>query len=105
MDNTIDAVRRRLEDPNDTGERFFEILGELERLKYFAAGELPDRVYGKDLGFWYYRLFQIDTRAEQIEDFVQDVEENFNEETTDELLDWFFSMELLKGQMIEHVTD
>jgi len=105
MDNTIDAVRRRLENPNDTGDRFFEILMELEQLKYFAAGELPDRVYGKDLGFWYYRLVQIDTRAKQIEYFVQDVEKDFNEETTLELQDWFFSMELLKGQMIEHVTD
>ena len=45
------------------------------------------------------------TLRKRHEDFVQDVEENFNEETTDELLDWFFSMELLKGQMIEHVTD
>jgi hypothetical protein len=105
MDDIIDAVQRRLQDPDDNLEEVYEELIRLGMLKPIAAAELPDRVYGQDLGFWYDSLFKLDGYIELSVSGAERVEWQFNEFNTDLLIDFLTQAEFWKFQILNHVTD
>lgn len=101
----IDAARARLDEQPLDIQIVFELVYALRELKLFFAGALPARVYDKDLGFWYTHFRDLDAWAGLIDFYAENVERRFNEETTAELDDMLFRLEVSKIKIEEVVPE